>query len=127
MLKHEGLTEKIIQAYYAVYNELGSGFLEKVYENAFALELRERGLVVQQQTPITVFYRGQPVGDYFADLLVEECIFIELKAVEALKDEHSAQLVNYLRATGIEVGLLFNFGPRPDIRRKVVTPKAQSV
>ncbi|MBW3623973.1 MAG: GxxExxY protein [Armatimonadetes bacterium] len=122
-MKYSDLTEAIIQAFYSVYNALGHGFLEKVYENAMAIELRERGLKVHQQAPITVFYHEYPVGEYFADLLVEERIVVELKATEVLRDEHSAQLLNYLRGTGIEVGLLFNFGSRPDIRRKTVTPR----
>jgi GxxExxY protein len=119
MLKHGDITERIVQAFYHVYNVLGYGFLEKVYENALAIELRKRGLGVRQQAPIRVYYEGQQVGEYFADLLVEECVIVELKAAEALADEHHAQLLNYLKATDIEVGLLINFGPKPEVKRKI--------
>ena len=115
MFKHGEMTGEIIQAFYAVYNRLGYGFLEKVYENALACELRTRGFQVEQQTPINVFYNGVVVGEYFADLLIEGCVIVELKAVEALND---AQLINYLKATKIEVGLLLNFGPKPETKRK---------
>jgi GxxExxY protein len=98
---------------------LGHGFLEKVYENALVIELRRRGLKVSQQAVIKVRYAGQVVGDYYADLLVEDCIIVELKAAESLGDEHFAQLLNYLKATGIEVGLLLNFGSKPEVKRKV--------
>ena len=104
-----------------MYNALGYGFLEKVYENALLLELRRRGLQVEQQTPIKVYYAGQVVGEYFADLLVEGKVIVELKAAEAISPAHEAQLLNYLKATGISVGLLLNFGPRPEFRRKVFT------
>jgi GxxExxY protein len=93
--------------------------LEKVYQNALVIELRKRGLKVQPQAPIQVFYDGQKVGEYFADLLVEDCVIVELKAAEGLVDEHHAQLLNYLKATNIEVGLLLNFGPKPEIKRKI--------
>ena len=119
MLKHSEITEQIISAFYHVYNALGQGFLEKVFENALALELRKRGLKVQQQHPITLYYEGQAVGEYFADLSVADCVIIELKAVETLADAHHAQLINYLKATQIEVGLLLNFGPKPQVKRKV--------
>jgi GxxExxY protein len=119
MLKHGDITERIVQAFYRVYNVLGHGFLEKVYENALSVELRKRGLRVQQQAPIKVYYEGEEVGDYFADLLVEDCVIVELKAAEALADEHHAQLINYLKATTIEVGLLVNFGPKPELKRKI--------
>ncbi len=119
MLKHGAITEKIIQAFYHVYNVLGHGFLEKVYENAMVIELRKRGLKVQPQDPIKVYYDGQQVGEYFADLLVEGCVIVELKAAETLADEHHAQLINYLKATTIEVGLLLNFGPKPEMKRKI--------
>lgn len=125
MLRKE-LTKQIIGAFYDVYNGLGPGFLERVYENALAFELRERGLKVQQQFPIVVRYKGVVVGDYFADLLVEECILIELKAVDALCDAHTAQLLNYLKATDSPIGLLFNFGPEPELRRRILTLKPNS-
>ena len=120
-LLYADLTEQILQAFYTVYNTLGYGFLEKVYENALALELRRLGLNVKQQAPIRVYYRGQVVGEYFADLVVEGKVILELKAVESIAPAHEAQLVNYLRATGIPVGLLLNFGPKPQFRRRVFT------
>lgn len=112
------LTEKIIGCAYAVHNALGAGFLERVYENAMAIELREQGLRCQQQARLGVHYRGQEVGEYFADLLVEERIICELKAVEVLAQQHEVQLVNYLAATGIDTGLLINYGKRVTVRRK---------
>ncbi len=118
-LKHQHLTDQIIKAFYAVYNVLGYGFLEKVYENALALELRGMGLKVIQQAPIVVAYRDQEVGRYEADLLVQDAVIVELKATRHLASEHEAQLLNYLKATPVEVGLLLNFGPAPQITRKV--------
>jgi GxxExxY protein len=116
--KHTEITEKIINAFYQVYNTLGYGFLEKVYRNAMTIELRKLGLAVTPEAPITVYYQGQVVGEYFADLLVAEAIIVELKAVRQLAGEHEAQLLNYLKATPYEVGLLFNFGPKPGLKRK---------
>jgi GxxExxY protein len=116
--KHSDVTEKILAAFYKVYNTLGYGFLEKVYENALAIELRNMGLRVVQQEPITVFYDGEVVGEYFADLTVEACVLVEIKAARELVAEHEAQLLNYLKATPYEVGQLLNFGPKPQhIRR----------
>ena len=123
MLRYEEITERIVQGFFAVYNALGYGFLERVYENALAIELRERGLKVQQQAPISVAYKGRQIGEYYADMLVEECVIVELKAAEALRDENFAQLVNYLRATNLEVGMLINFGPKPEVRRKLFIHK----
>lgn len=120
-LKHEQLTGRIINAFYKVYNELGFGFLEKVYENALALELESTGLRVGRQRPIKVHYLGRQVGDYYADLMIEGLVIIELKCAEALCEAHEAQLLNYLKATDIEVGLLLNFGPKPAFRRKIFT------
>ena len=120
-LKHENLTGQIIKAFYKVYNELGYGFLEKVYENALALELESIGLRVARQRPIKVYYLGRQVGDYYADLIVEGLIIIELKCAEALCEANEAQLLNYLKATDSEVGLLLNFGPKPAFRRKIFT------
>lgn len=117
--KHVELTGEIIGGFYAVYNGLGYGFLEKVYENALAIELRQRGLQVVQQMPIKVRYQGEVVGDYFADLVVNNLVLLELKAAKKLLDEHEAQLLNYLKATPYEVGLLLNFGPEPHNVRKV--------
>ena len=104
------ITEKIIGCAYRVSNSLGIGFVEKVYENSLAHELQKSGLKVTQQTPIKVLYDEIVVGDFFADLLVEEQVLVELKAVSILKDEHVAQSLNYLRATGLEICLLINFG-----------------
>ena len=101
-----------------VYHRLGYGFLEKVYENALAGELRRMGLKVEQQVKIDVFYEGEIVGEYLADLVVEDVVIIELKASRSLLNEHEAQLLNYLRATPYEVGLLLNFGPKAEFRRK---------
>jgi GxxExxY protein len=116
---HESLTDRIIGCYFDVYNELGYGFLEKVYEMSMLVHLTECGLSAVRQFPISVRYHGQPVGNYSADLLVDKKVIIEIKAVERLAVEHEFQLINYLRATDVEVGLLLNFGPRPDVRRKV--------
>ena len=115
------LTEKIIACVYRVSNTLGSGFLEKVYENALAIELRNNGLKVEQQHPIKVYYDGQAVGDFAADLLVESSVIVELKAVRTFDDVHSAQCLNYLKATNLKLCLLVNFGrPRVEIKRLVL-------
>lgn len=118
-MKHESLTEAVIKIYYQVYNELGYGFLEKVYQNAFYLALKQGGFMVEAQRKIKVWFRNVEVGEYFADLVVNDLIILELKADEALVKEHEAQLLNYLRGTDMEVGLLFNFGKKPEFRRKV--------
>ena len=112
------LTEKIIGFAYTVHNKLGPGFLEKVYENALRIELQKAGLTVKQQEPISVFYDGQVVGEYYADLWVEERVVVELKAALALVKEHEVQLVNYLTATRVELGLLMNFGSSVQVKRK---------
>ena len=117
--KYTDLTEKIIQAFYQVYNSLGFGFLEKVYENALFLELREMRFYVEKQKRIQVIYKEAIVGNYFADLIINDKVIIELKAAEFLCEEHELQLINYLKATDIEVGLLLNFGKKPEFRRKV--------
>jgi len=116
--KHTDTTELIIQAFYTVYNTLGYGFLEKLYRNALTIELRKLGLDVIQEARIAVYYNGEVIGEYFADLLVAGAVIVELKAVRRLAEEHEAQLLNYLKATPYEVGLLLNFGPRPEIKRK---------
>ena len=116
---HEDITEKIIKGYYKVYNTLGYGFLEKVYENAMGVELWKSGLNVSQQKNIKVFYESEEVGDYFADLLVENMVIVELKAAKKIIAEHEAQLTNYLKATTIEVVLLLNFGKDPEFKRKI--------
>jgi GxxExxY protein len=115
--KHGDLTEKIIGVFYEVYNELGHGFLESVYEGAMLIALIERGLKTANQVPTRVWFRGRMVGDFKADLLVERAVILELKAGRALESAHEAQLLNYLRATDIEVGLLLNFGVKPQFRR----------
>jgi len=117
--KHKELTEKIIVAFYKVFNPLGYGFLEKVYEKALLLELAAMGLRAQSQSPIQVVYQEEIVGEYFADVLVEEKVIVEVKATRSLTAENEAQLLNYLKATDCEVGLLFNFGPKPEVRRRV--------
>ena len=116
--KHSDLTEIIIKGFYTVYNALGYGFLEKVYANALALELHALGLSVVQEQRITVYYHETLVGEYAADLVVNDAVIVELKAVKALLEEHEAQLLNYLKATPYEVGLLLNFGPKPEVKRK---------
>jgi GxxExxY protein len=118
-VKHEALTKQIIGAFYTVYNALGYGFLERVYENALTIELRKRGLRVTTQAPINVYYEGEVVGDYVADMIVQDKVIVELKAVRQLQTTHEAQLLNYLNATLYEVGLLFNFGPKPTFKRKI--------
>ncbi len=118
---HEEVTSQIIAAFYAVYNKLGYGFLEKVYENALILELRKTELKVQEQVPIQVCYEGHPVGEYFADLLIEDKVIVEVKAADALAAAHENQLVNYLKATRLEVGLVLNIGPEPQFKRKIFT------
>ena len=114
-------TDEIIEAFYEVYNTLGYGFLERVYQNALYQELKRRGFDCKAQYPIKVFFKGQEVGEYYADVLVNECIILELKAADTLCKEHELQLINYLKATDMEVGLLLNFGERPQIRRKIYT------
>jgi len=121
MLLHKEISDKIIKAFYNVYNSLGYGFLEKVYENAMMIELRKLGLTVQRQVPIKVFYEEQLVGEYFADIIVEGNIIVELKATENLCETHEFQLINYLKATEVEIGLLLNFGKKPQFRRKIFT------
>jgi GxxExxY protein len=118
-LLHKDLSQQIINVFYHVYNELGYGFLEKVYQNAMLMELNSRGYKVEAQKQIKVYYKNFMVGEYYADLIVDETIIIELKATEFLVVEHEAQLINYLKGTMIEVGLLFNFGKKPEFRRKV--------
>ena len=118
-LKHRELTEKIIGVFYEVYNEMGHGFLESVYEGAMGVALPQAGLKLERQVPLRVMFRGAVVGDFRADLLVENAVLLELKAAREIEPVHEAQLLNYLRATQIEVGLLFNFGPKPQFKRLV--------
>jgi len=117
--KHSDLTDKIIRAFYHVYNELGYGFLEKVYERALIIELGKMNLSIQSQVGINVYYEGQEVGLYYADILVEGVVILELKAGQGFIEEHEAQLINYLKATDIEIGLLLNFGVKPVVKRKI--------
>jgi GxxExxY protein len=117
--KHGDVTEKIIRVFYEVYNELGHGFLESVYERSLEVALSSMDLRVFRQIDIPVWFRGHQVGNFSADMLVENCVLIELKAARALDPAHSAQLLNYLRATKVEVGLLLNFGTKPDFKRLI--------
>jgi GxxExxY protein len=112
------LTERIIGCCFKVHKRLGGGFLEKVYENALMIELKRCGIEASQQVPVPVRYEGILVGDYFADIVVERRVICELKANESLSKEHEVQLVNYLAATGLEIGLLINFGRSVTVRRK---------
>lgn len=117
--KHSEISEKIIGAAYDVHNTLGSGFLEKVYQNALLIELKLQGLSVEAEKPITVHYRGEVVGNYIADIVVEDKIILEIKAIRSLSEIHEVQLVNYLTATGIEIGLLLNFGKSVEVKRRI--------
>jgi GxxExxY protein len=117
--KHSEVTEQVIKAYYNVYNALGYGFLEKVYENALVIELLSMGLAAIPQKPITVFYKGREIGLYYADILINDCVIVELKSAQNIAEEHEAQLLNYLKATNIEVGLLLNFGKQAQFKKKV--------
>ena len=116
-LKHAALTELIIGVFYNVYNELGFGFLESVYRKCLHIALVEQGLKVETEVPVPVFFRGVNVGDFRADLVVNDCILLELKTAESIVAAHEAQLLNYLRATPLEVGLVLNFGPKAQVRR----------
>jgi GxxExxY protein len=118
LYKHSDLTEQIIGAFYAVYSALGYGFLENVYVKALMIELARRGMNGRSELPIKVYYLGQLIGEYFADLIVNDLIILEIKAAKSLVDEHEAQLLNYLKATPYEVGLLLNFGPKPETKRR---------
>ena len=122
-LLHEEITEKIIKSYFKVYNILGYGFLEKVYENALAIELRKNGLEVKCQYPISVLYESEIVGEYFADIIVNDIVVIELKAAKEISEGNECQLINYLKATNIELGLLMNFGKEAEYRRKIFMNK----
>ncbi|MDR0874081.1 MAG: GxxExxY protein [Prevotellaceae bacterium] len=113
------LTDKIITCFYRIYNDLGYGFLERVYQNALYFALIDEGLKCEAEKPIKVYHNGRVVGDYRADLLVEDCILLELKACEEINSAHETQLINYLKATKIEVGYLLNFGKKAEFRRKV--------
>jgi len=123
-LLHAETTEAIIKSFYHVYNTLGHGFLEKVYENSMRVSLSKLGYTVKQQFPIGVVFEEENVGEYFADLLVDNKVVVELKVSQAISPNHESQLLNYLKATGHQVGLLLNFGPKAEFRRKVFTNKS---
>ncbi len=123
MLKHKEITDIILKGFYEVYNELGNGFLESVYENALYIVLTGYGLSIEKQKDISVFFRGNKIGDFKTDLIVDEKVIVELKAVRKIDPSHEAQLINYLRATNIEVGLLLNFGRKPEFKRFVYEDK----
>lgn len=116
-LKHKDLTETIIGVFFDVYNELGHGFLESVYEKALEIALTAKGLDVRRQIEVPVWFRGKQVGDFSADMLIEKCVLLELKGVRALDSSHQARLLNYQRSTEIEAGLLLNFGVKPEFKR----------
>jgi GxxExxY protein len=118
-LKHKELTDGILKTFYEVYNELGYGFLEKVYQNSMYIELKNKGYQVEAQNKIKVYYKGTEVGEYYADLIVENQVILELKAVDYIVKDFENQILNYLRSTDCEVGLLLNFGKKPEFRRKI--------
>jgi GxxExxY protein len=118
LYKHSDITEQILAAFYAVYSTLGYGFLEKVYVNALKIELERRELKVAKEFEIKIHYANQIIGEYYADLIVAESVIVEIKAAKLLAQEHEAQLLNYLKATPYEVGLLLNFGPKPEQKRR---------
>jgi GxxExxY protein len=120
-LLHKSITDGILKVYYDVYNQLGYGFLEKVYQNAMYFELKAKGYKVEAQKPIKVYFKKQLVGEYYSDLIVEDKVIIELKATELIMNVHVAQIINYLKATPIEVGLLLNFGEEPEFKRLIYT------
>ncbi|OHB93218.1 MAG: GxxExxY protein [Planctomycetes bacterium RIFCSPHIGHO2_12_42_15] len=118
-IKYKELTDKIIKIFYRVYNKLGYGFLERIYENAMMIEFKRESIPAVSQSAIKVFYEDEIIGEYFADILVDDKVIVEIKAAKYLVVENEAQLLNYLKATNIEVGLLLNFGPKPEVKRKV--------
>ena len=121
--KYKELTEEIIKVFYKVYNQLGYGFLEKVYENAMMIEFRKNDIYAIPQAPIKVLYEEEIVGEYYTDIMVGNKVIIEIKAAKKLSEDNEAQLLNYLKATDIEVGLLLNFGPKPQVKRKAFDNK----
>lgn len=118
---HKELTDKIIDAFFEVYIELGYGYLEKVYQNSLFLELIVRGHKVEAHKEIKIYYKGREVGIYYADLVVDDLVILELKAADAINEAHQAQLLNYLRGTDKEIGYVLNFGPKPAFSRKIYT------
>ncbi|MBW2662311.1 MAG: GxxExxY protein [Deltaproteobacteria bacterium] len=127
IFKYKEITDIILRSFYEVYNELGDGFLESVYENALYVVLTGYGLCVERQKDIPVFFRGKVIGDFKADLIVNEKVIVELKAVRTLNPAHEAQLINYLKATNIEVGLLLNFGKRAEFKRFIYDNKRKNI
>lgn len=125
-MRHQDISEKIIAAAYRAHNELGYGFLEKVYKNALAIELGEAGLRCSCEVPLKVLYHGKTVGEYCADMVVEDTIVVEAKAVSKLDSVHEVQLVNYLKATGLNIGLLINFGRSVEVKRRVFDSPARA-
>jgi GxxExxY protein len=119
VLKHAGLTEKIIGVFYDVYNELGYGFLECVYEESLVIAFQEAGLAANRQVPLPVWFRGHKVGEFRADMMVENSVLLELKSARSLEPAHEAQLLHYLKSTDVEIGMLLNFGARPQFRRLI--------
>ncbi len=124
-LRYAPTTKRLIGLFFDVYHELGHGFLESVYEAAFAVALEESGLKFERQKPLTVWFRGRLVGTFRADAVVEDAVLVELKAARVLGPPHEAQLLNYLKATNLTVGLIFNFGPRPKFLRRVVEDRRE--
>ena len=124
---HGECSSQIIKSFYSVYNELGFGFLEKVYQNSLIVELKKAGFYCEKSFPIDVYYKEEKVGFYLADILVEKIIVVEIKAAETICIEHEAQLINYLKATNIEVGLLLNFGKRPEFKRRVFSSEFKNI
>lgn len=124
---HADITDKIIEAYYKVYNTLGYGFLEKVYENALVIELKKAGFKVSQQQSIKVYYENKEIGIFSADIIINDLVILELKAVEKFCNEHKNQLINYLKATDKEIGLLFNFGKIPEFKRVIYTNDRKNI
>jgi len=118
--KHSDLSDKIIKVFYEIHNELGYGFSEKIYQKAFGIALRQIGLKVDEQVPIKVYFRGQEIGEYFVDMVINDVILLELKAVAHIIEEHEAQLLNYLKSTEVEVGYVMNFGKSAEFKRKVL-------
>ncbi len=123
---HSEITSLIIRAFYTVFNTLGYGFLEKVYRNALVIELKKLGLIVLAEQIIEVYYAGEIIGVYVTDIIVNERVIIEIKTGEALCYDHECQLLNYLKATNIEVGILLNFGKKPEFKRKVFSKEFKS-
>ena len=125
-MKHSEITEKIIGVFFEVYNELGHGFLESVYEQAMLIALLEAGLHVDRQFPITVNFRGEVVGEFRADIVVDNQVIVEIKAGRGIESAYEAQIMHYLRATDVEIGLLMNFGPKPEFKRFIYDNERKS-